>query len=213
MAETPFSPESPASPPPAEEAPQEASEAPAPVDALTQALAEALDEDDLPEPQHGSSPPAAAAVARPEPAPAPAPPAPTVAAAAAVDEPSIAASLEVPPLPAGSAPADGESGGEWELLTAKVRQWIGDGEPQKLLNRIGGPLKAVAYLLGLLLVLRVYRSVVGTIDGIPLVSGLLELVGLIALVRFCLLRLVRRSEREEVLGNLQKRWDDFRGKV
>jgi len=209
MAETPFSPDSPESPPPPAEAPQEPGETPAQVDALTQVLAEALDEDDLPEPQHAASPPVAAAVARPE------PPAPVVAAAAAAaappDEPSIAASLEVPPLPAGA--AGGESGGEWELLTAKVRQWIGEGEPQKLLNRIGGPLKAVAYLLGALLVLRVYRSVVGTIDGIPLVSGLLELVGLIALVRFCLLRLVRRSEREEVLGNLQKRWDDFRGKV
>jgi hypothetical protein len=130
---------------------------------------------DLPEPWHGSIAPA--------------------------EEPSIAASLEVPPLPVGSPPADGESGGEWEMLTTKLREWFGDGEPQKLLDRIGGPLKTVAYLLALLLLLRVYRSVVGTIDGIPLVSGLLELVGLIALVRFCLLRLVRRSEREEVLGN------------
>lgn len=171
MAETPFSPDSPESTPPAVEVPQEAGEV--------------LDKDDLPEPWHGSIAPA--------------------------EEPSIAASLEVPPLPVGSPPADGESGGEWEMLTAKVRQWFGDGEPQKLLDRIGGPLKTVAYLLALLLLLRVYRSVVGTIDGIPLVSGLLELVGLIALVRFCLLRLVRRSEREKVLGNLQKRWDAFRG--
>jgi hypothetical protein len=209
MAETPFSPDAPESPAPAEEAPQEASEATAPVDTL----AEALDEDDLPEPRHGSSPPAPEAVARPEPTPAPPPPAPAPPAPAPpADAPSIATSLEVPPLPAGSLPTEEGGGGEWELLTAKVRQWFGEGEPQKLLDSIGGPLRAVAYFVGLLLVLRVYRSVVGTIDGIPLVSGLLELVGLIALVRFCLLRLVRRSEREQVLGTLQKRWDDFRGR-
>lgn len=211
MAETPFSPDSPESTPPAVEAPMEATEAPAQDDGLTQALADALDEDDLPEPQHPVTPPAAEAVARPEPAAAPAPPvepAPTAAA----DAPSIATSLEVPPLPVGSYPSEEGGGGEWEILTAKVRQWFGEGEPQKLLNSIGGPLRAVAYLLGLLLVLRVYRSVVGTIDGIPLVSGLLELVGLIALVRFCLLRLVRRSEREQVLADLQKRWEDFRGR-
>jgi hypothetical protein len=206
MAETPFSPDSPESPPPPAEAPLETGETPAQVDALTQVLAEALDEDDLPEPQHGSTPPTAEAVARPEPTPPP--PAPTPGA----EEPSIAASLEVPPLPAGSHPTDQEGGGEWELLTAKVRQWFGEGEAQKLLQSIGGPLRAVAYLVGLLLVLRVYRSVVGTIDSIPLVNGLLELVGLIALVRFALLRLVRRSEREQVLGALQTRWDDFRGR-
>lgn len=196
----------------------ETTENPAAVDELTRILDEALDEDDLPEHHPPASPPIAAALARPDPDTASAAAAAAASAAAAVapaasDEPSIATSLEVPPLKLGSLPADGEGGGEWELLTGKVRHWFGSGEPQKLLSGVGGPLKAVAYLLAALLVLRIYRSLVGTIDGIPLVSGLLELVGLIALVRFCLLRLVKRSEREQVVGNLQRRWNDFRGKV
>jgi len=200
----------------------ETTENPAAVDELTRILDEALDEDDLPEHHPPASPPIAAALARPDPDTATATAAAAAAAAAsavaavapaASDEPSIATSLEVPPLKLGSLPADGEGGGEWELLTGKVRHWFGSGEPQKLLNGVGGPLKAVAYLLAALLVLRIYRSLVGTIDGIPLVSGLLELVGLIALPRFCLLRLVKRSEREQVVGNLQRRWNDFRGKV
>ena len=194
----------------------ETTENPAAVDELTRILDEALDEDDLPEHHPPASPPIAAALARPDPDTATAAAAASAVAAvapAASDEPSIATSLEVPPLKLGSLPADGEGGGEWELLTGKVRHWFGSGEPQKLLSGVGGPLKAVAYLLAALLVLRIYRSLVGTIDGIPLVSGLLELVGLIALVRFCLLRLVKRSEREQVVGNLQRRWNDFRGKV
>jgi hypothetical protein len=173
-------------------------------DALSRALDAAMDVDDLPPPQHDTVPPTPEALARPaEPA----------AAAAPVPEPGIAATLEVPPLPAGEGSEGEGAGGEWEMLLEKVRAWLGSGELQKLLSSIGGPLRLLAYLIGLVLLLRLYASVVGTIDGIPLIGGLLELVGLIAFVRFSLSNLVRRSDREKVLADWQRRWSEFRGRV
>jgi hypothetical protein len=191
-----------------------------PADPLTEVLATALDEDDLPEPHHEGQPPTPAALARPaDPEPAAEPEAAAGSAPAneapPAKQPSIAASLEVPPLEPTAPAADGEGGGggEWEILTGKVRDWFSSGEASKLLDQVGGPLKAVAYLLGLLLLLRLYTSVVSTIDALPLISGLLELVGLIAFVRFALLRLVKSSEREKVVGSLKQRWNDFRGGI
>lgn len=124
------------------------------------------------------------------------------------DVPSIAATLEVPPLERVSAQGEG---GEWELLVEKVNAWFASGELQSRWQKIRGPLKGVAILIAVLLALRVYATVVGSIDGIPLVSGLLELTGLIALMRFALTKLVRRSEREQVFAVWKRRWDDFRG--
>jgi hypothetical protein len=124
------------------------------------------------------------------------------------DVPSIAATLEVPPLERVSAQGEG---GEWELLVEKVNAWFASGELQSRWQKIRGPLKGVAILIAMLLALRVYATVVGSIDGIPLVSGLLELTGLIALMRFALTKLVRRSEREQVFAVWKRRWEDFRG--
>ncbi len=63
-----------------------------------------------------------------------------------------------------------------------------------------------------MLLLRVYASLIDTLDSLPLVGGLLELVGLIALTRFSLTRLVRKSDREQVFSEWRQRWNDFRGK-
>jgi hypothetical protein len=145
-------------------------------------------------------------VQEPEP-PQPAPP----AAAAPAEEPSIAATLNIAPLE-GAATAAAEGGGEFELLLQKIRDWLGSGELQAQWQRFRGPLKGVAILIGAILMLRVYGALVGTIDGQPLVGGLLELVGLIAVTRFSLTRLVRKSDREQVIAEWSKRWNDFRGK-
>ena len=67
-------------------------------------------------------------------------------------------------------------------------------------------------LLVAVLALRLYARVVGTLDGIPLVSGLLELTGLIYLVWFSSTRLVRTSERERVLAEWKQRWQSFSGR-
>jgi hypothetical protein len=126
-------------------------------------------------------------------------------------EPGITATLEVPPLE-GSAEPGGEGGGEFELLLQKIKDWLGSGELQAQWQRFRGPLKGLAILIGVVLLLRVYASLIGTLDSLPLVGGLLELVGLIAALRFTATRLVRKSDRDQVFADWSRRWNDFRGR-
>jgi len=128
------------------------------------------------------------------------------------DSPSLASTVEVPASAASpSAGLDGE-GGEFELLLHNVRQWIGSGQLQTLWAQARTPLSLVAGLIGLLLVLRVYGAVLAMIEGIPLLPGLLELAGLIAVVQFSLTRLVRSNDRRQVIEGLRQRWNSFRGR-
>lgn len=138
----------------------------------------------------------------PEPAAAPAPVEPPG------PPPGVAATITVPPLDAG----ESGGGGEWELLVERFTTWWNSGELNRQWQRIRGPLKGVAILLAVLLALQVYATVVRTIDAIPLISGLLELTGLIAVLQFSATRLLRSSDRQEVFAQLQRRWLDFRGR-
>lgn len=154
------------------------------------------------------------AIARPDPgpievsltpaaAPAAAPPTPEPA-----PTPTIATTLEIPPAP-GATPAEG---GEFDLLVEKLRTWFAEADIGGHWQKLRGPLKGFALLLVAVLALRLYARVVGTLDGIPLISGLLELTGLIYLVWFSSTRLVRTSERERVLAEWKQRWQSFSGR-
>jgi hypothetical protein len=145
------------------------------------------------------SPATAPVLARPEPLSSP------------VAEPSgIATTIAVPPLETSSDESEGD-GGEWELLVGKINAWFGSGELNRQWQKIQGPLKGVAILIGAFLALQLYATVVSTIDGIPLVSGLLELTGLIALGNFGLTKMIKTTEREQVVANWKRRWQTFRG--
>ncbi|MDM7953134.1 MAG: CAAD domain-containing protein [Cyanobium sp. CZS 25K] len=211
MAETPFSPEPSTGPEPsAGPEPQENGPTPQPSaadptgtvwDSPAQVTpAEATPEPVTPEPEPSLAGPDPVAEA-PEPVPAP----------GSEPEPGITATLEVPPL-VGSADPAGEGGGEFDLLLQKIRDWFASGELQAQWQRFRGPLKGLAILIGVVLLLRVYASLIGTLDSLPLVGGLLELVGLIAVARFSATRLVRKSDREEVFADWSRRWNDFRGR-
>jgi hypothetical protein len=168
----------------------------APETAPTPAPAPAQQEQAQPTPEVE---PAPEPIAQPEPKPVP--------------DPVVAATLEVPPLESSqltTIPA-GE-GGEWELLTGKVRAWLESGELQRLWAQARSPLTALAILIALLVVLRVYSALLGAIESLPLAPGLLELVGLIWLVRYGVPKLVRNSEREQLIGGLKQRWQAFLGK-
>ena len=159
-------------------------------------------------------PPVEEAIARPDPGPIEVSltPAPAPAAAPPTPEPAptptIATTLEIPPAP-GATPADG---GEFDLLVEKLRTWFTEADIGGHWQKLRGPLKGFALLLVAVLALRLYARVVGTLDGIPLVSGLLELTGLIYLVWFSSTRLVRTSERERVLAEWKQRWQSFSGR-
>jgi hypothetical protein len=149
----------------------------------------------------------------PEPEPSEPAPAPTIAPTFTppVATPSIAATLEAPPLTAGSGGSTGEEGGEWDLLMGKVRAFLDGGSLQAWWDRLGGPLRGAGLLIGLVLVLRLYDALLDTLGDLPLVPRLLQLTGLIALVRFALTRLVRTEDREAVLNDWKRRLQGFRG--
>jgi hypothetical protein len=140
-----------------------------------------------------------------KPEPTPEPPAPT-------DIPTVASTLEVPASPQLATPAADQDGGEWELLVEKVRTWISSGQLQEQWQSARTPLSLLAGLIAVLLVLRVYSAVLGVLDSIPLLPGLLELAGLVAVVQFSLTRLVRSNDRREVIEGLKQRWQSFRGR-
>ena len=136
---------------------------------------------------------------------------------AAPPEPSIAATLVIEASPSASSPnneAEPQSGegGEWELLLGKLRQWLDQNELNNLWAQARKPVTILAGLVGLLLVVRVYSAVLGALDSLPLVPGLLELVGVVWAVRYGIPKLLRSSERERLLGGLNQSWKAFRGK-
>jgi hypothetical protein len=139
---------------------------------------------------------------------------------AAPPEPSIAATLVIEASPsAGSnsfsdeaGPQSGE-GGEWDLLLGKLRQWLDQNELNNLWAQARKPVTILAGLVGLLLVVRVYSAVLGALDSLPLVPGLLELAGVVWAVRYGIPKLLRSSERERLLGGLSQSWKAFRGKA
>jgi len=136
-------------------------------------------------------------------------------ALAAMDpgEPRIATTLDVPPLPdAGRAGSSvGSEGGEWDLLVGKVEAWLEQADLRGQWDRLSGPLRGFGLLLGLLVVLKLYVALLDTLDDLLLLPRLLQLVGLIALVRFSVNRLTRSTDRQLVLDDWKRRWDAFRG--
>ncbi|MCP9926533.1 CAAD domain-containing protein [Cyanobium sp. CH-040] len=128
--------------------------------------------------------------------------------------PVLEASTTVPPLSgAGTGgSAAGSEGGEWELLVEKLQQWWASGKLQSFWQQARTPLTLGLGLVAVLLVLRVYAGLLAAINSLPLVPGLLELVGVIWLLRNGLPRVIRRSEREQLLQGLQQRWQSFSGR-
>jgi hypothetical protein len=82
---------------------------------------------------------------------------------------------------------------------------------QQIWSQARNPLTALAALVALLVVLRIYSALVGALESLPLVPGLLELAGLIWLVRYGLPKLVRSRDRQQLLDGIKDRRKDFLG--
>jgi len=106
----------------------------------------------------------------------------------------------------------GHASGEWQLLLSRLNDWVATADASDLWERSKRPLTMAGLLLGGLIVLRVYGAVIHTIDSLPPMGGLLELVGVISLSRFAVDRLLRRSDRQELLAALETRWHRFLGR-
>ncbi|MEI6829043.1 MAG: CAAD domain-containing protein [Synechococcaceae cyanobacterium ELA445] len=144
-------------------------------------------------------PPPVEAEPAPRPTPAPAPPATNSVFSTSLEVPAVVPSAETP------------EGGEWDLLLSKIRQWVDRGELDNLISSARTPALVFGGLVGVLLVLRVYAALLGAIDSLPLVPGLLELTGVVWLARFGATNLVRSGDRNKILSQLQQRWNAFRG--
>lgn len=160
-----------------------------------------------------ASEPAAAA---PEPAPLPEPEVgpltpPPVATVPTV--PTVATTIDLPARGGSAGASPTAEGGEWALLLSKLQAWLGSGQLQAQLQAARTPFTLVAGLIAVLVVLQIYGALLAVIDSFPLAPGLLELVGLIAFVRFALVKLVRSQERRALIEGLQQRWKAFQGKA
>ena len=141
--------------------------------------------------------------------PAPPTPTPPTPSAAAAD----AAIAERITIPGGHSNGDTSTseGGEWELLTSKIKDWFDANDIGEKFNQARQPLRLLAYFIGLLMVLKVYSGLLGAIGTIPLAPRLLELVGLYSVISFAATRLVRSNDRREVIDSLRQRWSSFSG--
>jgi len=225
MAETPLTPESSAAPEasvvsgePAINPTSDPGPAPGGEEALTPVTSGEIPKDAPPEtevPMTLSPPETPAPTASPtqsaEPLPSPALPSPPESSTALSTEPipaGIAARLEVSPQ--AERPAGGE-GGEWEMLLEKGRRWLDAQQIGQQWQNLWGPVRGLGLIVGLILVLRVYGALLGTLEEIPLLPRLLQLIGLLVLARFGLSRLLRTEDRDQVLNDWRQRWQAFRG--
>ena len=124
-------------------------------------------------------------------------------------DPVFSTSVEIPASPEQD---QDSSGGEWDLLTEKIRSWASKDKIGTLWSEWRTPVRVVGALLILIIVLRIYSGVIGIIDSIPLASGLLELAGLIWLIQFSLNNLIKSNDRIMVITGLQNRWRKITGR-
>ena len=157
---------------------------------------------------------------------APIAPEPVVAPEPAVAQEAVEASIPTPAASeaiaervqvaatASASPDDSSSGGgEWDLLSTKVRQWWDDNNLVDLWQRSRRPLFLIIGLIGLTLLIRIYSGILAAIGSIPLAPRLFELVGLGWVIWFSATKLIRSEERKALLANVNGIWSAFRGSV
>ena len=120
-------------------------------------------------------------------------------------DPAIASTVSIPA-------DESDDGGEWELLTGKLRDWMASNELGELWDKTKTPAKLIGALLLLVVVVQIYSGILNTIAKIPLAPGLLELAGVIWLGRFALQKLIRNDDRREVADNLRQLWSKVVGR-
>lgn len=152
--------------------------------------------------------PAVPVEAAPPAAAAPVEPTPPEAVPAAAD-----AILETVVLPPSTGADGGATGGEWQELLDRLNGWLGEGKVADLWQQSQRPLKALGAALALLLVLRLLGSVLGALDGVPMLPRLLQLVGLIWIGLYSSRNLVRSDSRQQLLARAEGVWSSVVGRA
>lgn len=156
-----------------------------------------------------------AAPITPDPVIAPEPELAQKPAVAAIPTPAASEAIAERIQVAATASSDDASsaGGEWDLLSSKVRQWWDDNNLVELWQRSRRPLFLLVGLIGFTLLIRIYSGILAAIGSIPLAPRLFELVGLGWVIWFSTTKLIRSEERKALLANVGGIWAAFRGSV
>ena len=163
-----------------------------------------IEETQQPEPTPTPSP-ESTPLSTPVPSPAPSPAQTPEPKPAATLDPTFSSSVEIPAQ-------EGAEGGEWDLLKDKLRQWFDGQNLEGFWKQWSTPIKLGLGLIALIIVLKIYSGIVSTIDNLPLISGLLELTGLIWLINFLLRNMIRSADRKNVISDLRSRWSSITGR-
>ena len=123
--------------------------------------------------------------------------------------PSIAERVSVP----ARVPADSssEEGGEWDLLSNRIKQFFEANNLQDQWQSLRQPLFLLGGLIALILTLRIYGGILDAIATVPLAPRLFQLVGTFYAGWFAATRLVRAEERKRISANVQDLWSSLRG--
>ena len=137
---------------------------------------------------------------------APEPAAPTVTAPAS---PSIAERISVPAQ--ASADSREEDGGEWDLLSSRIKQFFEANNLQDQWQSLRQPLFLLGGLIVVILTMRIYGGILDAIATVPLAPRLFQLVGTFYAVWFAATRLIRAEERKKISANVNDLWTSLRG--
>ena len=123
--------------------------------------------------------------------------------------PSIAERVSVP----ARVPADSssEEGGEWDLLSNRIKQFFEANNLQDQWQSLRQPLFLLGGLIALILTLRIYGGILDAIATVPLAPRIFQLVGTFYAGWFAATRLVRAEERKRISANVQDIWSSLRG--
>ncbi len=128
---------------------------------------------------------------------------------AATTSPSIAERVSVPAQ--ASADSGEEAGGEWELLSNRIKQFFEENNLQDQWQSLRQPLFLLGGLIVVILTLRIYGGILDAIATVPLAPRLFQLVGAFYAVWFAATRLIRAEERKKISANANDLWSSLRG--
>ena len=123
--------------------------------------------------------------------------------------PSIAERVSVPAQT--SADSSQEEGGEWDLLSNRIKQFFESNNLQDQWQSLRQPLFLVGGLIVLILTIRIYGGILDAIATVPLAPRLFQLVGTFYGAWFAATRLIRADERKKISANVQDIWRSLRG--
>ena len=123
--------------------------------------------------------------------------------------PSIAERISVPAQ--ASADSSEEDGGEWDLLSNRIKQFFEANNLENQWQSLRQPIFLLGGLIVVILTMRIYGGILDAIATVPLAPRLFQLVGTFYAVWFAATRLIRAEERKKISTNVNDLWTSLRG--